>query len=345
MKILYVCERDLQDKTGVSKKIVDQASLWKKLGHEVDLYSIYSHTWQTLDSFVSTASGEKYRYGVFGRGLNLKDALKEGDWDIVYLRYHFYVPFLKQALKRFKVVMEINADDREEYDLSGRSFGVYNRATRNLVLDIPDGFVFVTEELRDRFKHEARSLVLGNGISVPDPLNIQNEGQRPKAAFIGTLKQPWQGTDILLKIAQQIPECDFHIIGGEGDSKANIFYHGFMSEPEDLLSGCDVGFGTLAWIRKGLKDACTLKVREYLSLGLPVVYAYNEVDLSGEEPFALKLGHYEEDILSSIEEIKAFLHKAHMNNELRRQAHEFAKNNLDVSVKEKKRLEFMESLL
>ena len=61
---------------------------------------------------------------------------------------------------------------------------------------------------------------------------------------------------------------------------------------DGLIEKCHVGIGSLALFRNSMKEACTLKVREYWARGLPFVVGYEDTDLKDNvrmQPFYLKL--------------------------------------------------------
>jgi hypothetical protein len=110
----------------------------------------------------------------------------------------------------------------------------------------------------------------------------------PTFLFIGSnLNQPWQGLDILLNLLRNLQgEYRFHVIG-EASFKLKekmrenpqITYHGVLSEKQiiEVASFCDIGLSVFALFRKNMSEACPLKVRQYLNLGLPVYLPHKDV--------------------------------------------------------------------
>ena len=71
----------------------------------------------------------------------------------------------------------------------------------------------------------------------------------------------------------------------------------------------DIGVGTLALHRKNMQEASPLKIAEYVFWGLPVITAYNDVNLKGLD-FNLELDNKEDNIhSSSLAKISAFVAK------------------------------------
>jgi len=110
----------------------------------------------------------------------------------------------------------------------------------------------------------------------------------PTFLFAATyLDSPWHGLDILIEMLQTTDkDLKVHIISSCSISTQekmygikSIIYHGIKTQEEikSIAAECHVGLGSLMQHRRNLKQACTLKVREYLSLGLPVYVTYEEV--------------------------------------------------------------------
>ena len=63
-----------------------------------------------------------------------------------------------------------------------------------------------------------------------------------------------------------------------------------------LFDTADIAVGSLGLHRIGLDQGSTLKVKEYCARGVPFIYSYREAQLTGNEPFALRLSADEDDI-------------------------------------------------
>ncbi|MFD5213429.1 hypothetical protein [Microbacterium sp. NPDC058345] len=100
----------------------------------------------------------------------------------------------------------------------------------------------------------------------------------PELIFIASSFVPWHGLDRLLDDAQTT-DADFilHLVGDVGEpdrERANkdprIRIHGHLDQNAiaELVARSWVGLASFALDRKGMKEACSLKVREYLASGL-----------------------------------------------------------------------------
>jgi Icc-related predicted phosphoesterase len=94
-----------------------------------------------------------------------------------------------------------------------------------------------------------------------------------------------------------------------------------------------------------MKEACTLKVRQYLAHGIPVLAAYRDTDIDDSMPFFLRIGNFEGNVEKSLKDIKKFIEFGFQNKEMRSSAREFSEQVLSNESKEMKRLQFFEELL
>ena len=356
MKILYLSDTDLDRASGIAEKILMQSNQWANQGHEVVLVSL-----ESLSLF--SLSGErltKPKISVKRRGWKifvhlllsswrLKKILENIDYDIVYMRYRLYAPFLQSALDKHTQIVEINTDDINEYKFSSRLLYFYNKTFRHRFLQSVDGFVCVSHELEKKFDYlDKPSIVIGNGINT-DMYGFEpsTNSIRPSLVFIGSPNQKWHGVDKIIFLAEKLIEFDFHIIGMDGENKANLFFHGYFStgKSKSFVKNQDIGIGTLSLYKNKMSEASPLKTRQYFSHGLPVIFAYDDTDIGGVEPFALKLPNTKTNIEKNIEEVRAFVLSAYHDNRFRQLARVFAEEKLDVSIKENQKMKFFDMIM
>ena len=168
----------------------------------------------------------------------------------------------------------------------------------------------VTQEIVDYQRARAGGVVPGvvypNGISAGSValLGDERSGETFNLVFICTEFSSWHGLERLFDSAlycqsgQDSLAIRVHLIGRISEhqrerinsSKAlsRVFIeHGILSEREyrKVMSRCDAGVGSLALEEKGLREASTLKVREMLAMGLPVVSGHVDSSLPESFPF------------------------------------------------------------
>jgi len=351
-KITYLLHWNEGAKSGVFKKVVQQVTTWQANGYHVSIHVVSAH--DLVDEWRQRLPGIPvffHRYNGYYSHLKIwREAITQvvsQSPDIVYFRYDLYMPGMVRLAQRLPVIAEINTDDVHEFCLDATPRCYYNRLTRGKILKNLAGMIFVTQELAKnphfaRFKKPYQ--VIANGATLDDiPLLPPVHSGPPRLAFMGTGGQPWHGVDKVLWLAEQAPEWRFDLIGAHSPTEhPNVFTHGVLDEGayRQLLSLVDVAIGTLALHRKGMNEACPLKTREYLALGLPVIIGYNDTDFPDGAPFLLRLPNTEINIVKHLHEIKAFV-AAWRGKRVQRSDIQ----HLDVGVKETKRLSFFETIM
>jgi hypothetical protein len=269
--------------------------------------------------------------------------------DIVYLRQMLWWPGLCGCLEGFQVVQEINSDIETEYNLL-RGFHrikkvLYNYS-QSYVAEVTAGVVSVSTELLEKYGGvESKACVIGNGYDFSFERSLStNENIRPQLIFVGSKEQGWSGIDKLIKMAELLPEMDFHFVGAylSGCDSINFQSYGFMvgGKLEKLYQKMDFGIGTLALHRKSMEEASPLKVREYVAYGLPVIAGYVDTDLEGV-PYFLNIGNYENNVYDSVDKIREFV-KYWFKNGF---PYKDAELRLSYKSKEKLRLQFFKEVL
>lgn len=102
----------------------------------------------------------------------------------------------------------------------------------------------------------------------------------------------------------------------------------------DFLKDIHIGIATLGLFRKGLNETTTIKVREYIALGLPFIFAYTDPDLNEEaKEFALEFPN--DDSIIDMGKVTEFAKKALVDKELPQKMRNYAEEHLDYEVKMK----------
>lgn len=358
MNILYLIDESILNSSisGVVKKVKTQILFWINEGHSVYVFSIndnilYDASFCAVVKYKNTGVNLG-RFGILYRlyhnSFYLNKVSDFIDIDIVYMRYMLYTPFLSEFISTKCVVMEINGNDMFEYKLSNIIKYYYNYFFRKLILNKIKHYIYVSHELKDMYYGDYRNnVVISNGADVLSHPLKNNVNSRPKLVFVGSPGQPWQGFDVVVEMSKLFLEYDFVIIGICGENTSNLEFKGKLTSTEVLkeISKADVGIGTLCMYKyQKMKEASPLKTRDYFSCGLPVVYAYNDTDLTGNEAFALKLEEGS-NLKDNYYKIYEFVSRVFRNHQVNVAARNFAEKNLDVSVKERLRLSFFNRVL
>jgi glycosyltransferase involved in cell wall biosynthesis len=156
------------------------------------------------------------------------------------------------------------------------------------VLRLAHSGIAVTNEIA---KYEARRVngykcsVVPNGIDVKRVVFRVRDlkpGLIATVIMVANCGVNWHGTDLVLRSFNRYAENNIRLIlVGELDEHTrnlakqnpNIHTTGFLQEKElnIRLQEAHAGLGSFALFRKGLLEGSTLKVREYLSSGLPLI--------------------------------------------------------------------------
>jgi hypothetical protein len=326
MKILYITEIDMSINSGVLNKMNDQIEAWVDSGHEVYIasipasakvsisplitFKIVEHRTFVNDWIHNILSGALLNYGnkilSFGQ---CQRYIHDVNPDIIYLREMVSLPGISKLLKKHGVVLESNTLFNQELKTANKL--VYYLFRKQLFKNV-NGFIGVTKEITDQFiKYGKPTITIPNGIKINTATEISApQNARAQIIMVGSPGQAWQGMDKFKRLAQLIPTADFHLVGEtcKDSLYTNLFCHGYLSKEEliRLYEKMDVGVGTLALHRKGMNEACPLKVREYASIGLPIILAYNDPDFKGA-PYALEISNCEDNIEKNIMSIKTFI--------------------------------------
>jgi hypothetical protein len=196
------------------------------------------------------------------------------------------------------------------------------------------GLVSVTPEIDNYEKERVKSLkvkssfIFPNGIIYENYKNIDMRSiDHPDIIFVASKFAPWHGLDILIKESKNCTKnFTIHLVGLiskkeldliDGDKR--FFLHGSLDSNEiyHLSRKMWCGLSSFALERNNMQQACTLKVREYLHMGLPVYAGYQESGLPANfiyfkqgEPildeilyFATSMRAVERDVISDAAEL------------------------------------------
>ncbi len=356
MRIAYFAHVNAARRSGVLHKVAGQVDRWTAAGHEVRLYIATRDRDDPWSERLGTKVVVRRYDSPFSRikaMARLVESVRAFRPSLVYLRWDLFYPPMLRFPRRVPLVVELNTDDEAESALGSRVRSTYNRLTRGLLLGRARGFVFVTSELSAKPSFagfRAVHRVVTNGIELsayPSPPAV--EGPAPRLAFVGTADQPWHGVDKLVELAARRPAWRFDIMGLDADTAliggpapANVAWHGPLDRAQvvEVLATADIGVGTLALHRKSMTEACPLKVREYLAVGLPILYGYADPDADALGRYTLRIDNTETNVIDALDAIDDFVTRSRGVRVPRPDvAH------IDVAVKEAQRLALFDELV
>lgn len=357
MKVLHVVSEPGPAGRGVPQKVRRTVETWRRLGVDADFIDMATGDIGHAGSGVAEPHRPRLRAGwlveMHRRTQRVRRVLDDVRPDLVYTRELLWSPGLRSMLADHRTVIEVNSDRGEELRSRSRLASAFWRMTAPGLRHRAAGLVCVTEELASRFRSPGvPSAVIGNAIDVSATAPRRSaSSDRPLVLMLVGGAAPWQGVDRFAALSEAMPEFEFAVCGDAGPDlaalPASVRIIEARSGPdlEELLAGTTVAFGTMALSRKGMVEACPLKSRTSLAAGIPIVYAYEDPALRGDEPFALRIEDREIQTPAAIEEIRGFIRAASEQPRMGVEAWEFARRKLDVGIAEGDRIRFFESIL
>jgi glycosyltransferase involved in cell wall biosynthesis len=334
--------------SGVYKKILDQVTAWKSVGHSVQIFVITDESskalWQKMDQSVVTLIDSNFFVKWLNR-LRILRLASESHPSIIYLRDSFPVWLPKTQIP---IIIEIQSLVGQELKLRSQSkYQIFSILKKGIYSRV-SGAVFVTNELKiyNEFQLESQvpKITIGNGIDLSRIERLSQCTQvKPALFFVGSPNQPWHGIQELVEFGELNSEIEIHIVGSDGVcNQPNVFFHGILNadQYQAIASRCQAGVGSLKLTTNHMMEASPLKVREYLALGLPVILKYKDTDLSFGEDYILELPTDSRPLADFSREIHEFLQEwSEKRVPTERIQH------LDVKTKEKIRIGFFEEIL
>lgn len=361
MKIAYIIDWNIIANSGVLNKVAAKIMFWESEGHEVHLCIVSNNTqnefipqniqhvkvFEQPQMNLLIASKLKTYFGRYKAFKSLYHHVKELDVDVIYFRQTRWYQPMNDLFKCAPTIMEANSDDLSEKKLnSGKINQQISFYGNKKLIKIIKGVVGVTNEITNLYKAgNLKTITISNGIEVNENLAPYKKQPEPQLIFVGSPGQKWHGVEKVYTMAARLPEFIFHVVGPEKPSNINyknIVFHGYLNSEKiaSLYKIIDVGIGTLSLYLKKMSEACPLKVREYLSYGIPVIAGYKDVDVDGQH-FTLNIGNYENNVLDNIDKIKVFVNEFHGKRIPKRIINPL----IDLKAKEKKRLAFIQEFI
>ncbi|MFC1399547.1 hypothetical protein [Acinetobacter lactucae] len=223
---------------------------------------------------------------------------KENDVDYYILRYTTYdflqYLFIKNAKKPVYLVHHTKElDELCSLGFKGKILSILDRFFGNRAINASSGIIGVTDEIVEYEKLRIKNLnkknfIYPNGIKFRKfDFKDRRGNDVPEFLFVASYFYDWHGLDLLIKAVKESNQnIIIHIIGKVSDiDYRNMLiderfkYHGALTHEQILIIAeqCWLGLGSFALYRKNMKQACTLKVREYLSMGLPTYSGYEDI--------------------------------------------------------------------
>lgn len=222
----------------------------------------------------------------------------QSEYEVFLLRYSVHDPFQWRFVRKVKKPVYFVHHSLEKHELraDGKVVGRVRSFSDTIIgkytLSRASGIVGVTneiinEELSRVSPRSLSSTVYPNGIVYTGDVAGDARTDIPEFLFVAGQFDLWHGLDLLLaSIRENDDQFILHLVGNvpdrdlvhaENDSRVQI--HGRLSNDQirNIGSSCTVGLSSFALHRNKMQAACPLKVREYLTLGLPVYSGHDDV--------------------------------------------------------------------
>lgn len=287
-------------------------------------------------------------------------------YDAIVTRWTVPSPTFLNVVRRQPVFTEHHSKELEEIALHRGLKPFVRRILEKKygprILRATHGIIGVTDEIRryelNRAGCKQPSMVLPNGISLEGksfkPPSVFN-GKSLQLAFVSSQFALWQGLDRLLEGLRvwrsRSTRLTLHLIGCLTPAQEAtiqrmglaemVRIHGVLygNDLDEIISSCHLAIGSLAINRKGLKEACALKVREYTARGLPFVISHDDPDLPARLPWVLKIPADESPV--EIDALVSFAEDVSKLPSLAKEMRAFAESKLSWTVKMKGLAEFV----
>lgn len=221
----------------------------------------------------------------------------QNDYDLILLRYSVHDFFLLNFLRKTNkpVFLVHHTLESKELLLDGMLIGqirsFLEKVIGSMVNKLAMGQIGVTEEILNSISSKTNEnsfrFVYPNGIIYESLPSRPILNEIPSFLFVSSSFQPWHGLDRLIKsMSLNSQKFTIHIVGTLTEQQQKeclkddrLILHGQLNQFEisKLASTCNVGIASLAMDRAGLTQGSTLKVREYLSMGLPVAADHRDI--------------------------------------------------------------------
>jgi glycosyltransferase involved in cell wall biosynthesis len=350
MQMIYFHMFGGEMNTGVNKKIFAQASNLHTLGVDIRLVllgglntdypeNVYTQLLPCNSYFFKSTLLKRLHRQYLAKQY-CKNVITSSDTStILYLRYPIPILMMPHDLlsqRKCKIVFECNSIEINEEKRSRSYFSyfweiIFGKGFRKHC----DAIIGVTDEITHYQLSRSGNLnkphlTLGNGFDVdsvplrqPPPYN----GSNLNILCVATVSF-WHGIDRVIKGIAQYKgpvNIQLHIVG-IGAELGNL---------KNLI--CSLIH------RKGLTMTSELKSREYCARGIPFIIACSDRDFPGDFSYILRLPADESPI--DMEPVIIFTSRIYLDSDHSQKMNQYARKNLDWSVKMKKMRTFLKDLV
>lgn len=311
-KLFFITRYSLSKKFNLKVKFDGQMNALRNLGYDVYYlafddkyyYLVHNEERKPIMRVFAVESGLYYHIlayiFLYISVLRVLRLLSWGKADVAYIRSMPHELYWRKMTRRMselgmKIVVEIPTYIREGGEKPRLYIRLFSWILSPFRKDKYVDLYTLIGDKTDGIYNGKPAVNINNGIDVK---SIQQ--RKPQAhddinlVAVGNMAD-WHGFDRVidgLALYSQKEKVHFYVVGSDGDGslakwkqKAEeyklfdiVHFTGplYGEELADLLSRCDVAFASLGMYRTGCFNASVLKSREYMSRGIPFVYAVND---------------------------------------------------------------------
>jgi glycosyltransferase involved in cell wall biosynthesis len=307
MKVLHSAAL-LNPPPGIVNQMLSEQRAANELGLDWDV-RIYTHKSALRDCPIAVES--RFLHAMHGRSFTkitqwwrlrrdyhlwLESQLNT--YDIILIRYYVHDPFQRAFVRKasnkiFLVHHTLEAPELRSAGLKGKLRASLENFLAPGTIQAARGLICVTHEVLGYEKNRAKAHGLP-GFVYPNGIHFRNlkfgSGSRssvPSFLFVASDFSSWHGLDLLLEASSLSKESfRVHLIGNlspkdlaNAQKDSRFVIHGKKSQEEiaNIAAECWISLSSFALFRQNMHEACTLKVREALMMGLPVYAGYREM--------------------------------------------------------------------
>lgn len=358
MKGLYLVfgEHPLDDPNGISKKIINQVEVFNKAGLNCKIVSLLRKT----DAFFL----KYFDIALLSKGLPIWKYRKEySDVDYIYMRRTNYMSKrmrglfkrIKKKNPNVKIIMEIPTYPYDQETLGNiytKPFYPVDVYNRKRLKGLVDRFAVLNDNLPELWG--VPTLKISNGI-IFDKITVRKPSAGDDINCIAVaMFMRWHGFERVFEGLKEYYDSEngkrnivIHMVG-EGaelgrykeivknyDLEEHVKFYGFLNsnEMDEVYNKCSIAFGAFGFYKIGLSVAASLKTREYLAKGMPIVSG-SDMDIN-HMGFKYYYEFPNDESIVNIEKIVSFHDRLYSNGteeDVIRNIREFGEKNVSMEA-------------
>jgi nucleoside-diphosphate-sugar epimerase/glycosyltransferase involved in cell wall biosynthesis len=230
----------------------------------------------------------------------------EQDYDVIVLRHSVHDLLeartaAKLGHKLLTMHHTLEGPELRAHGLLGPLRAAIEQWVGKKILHRSLGLVAVTHEIksyeqdRDRSSLIKPSFVYPNGVWLKSDDISDLRSDLPEFLFVASYFSNWHGLDLLIEAVEQSKSVfRIHLVGTLSSVDAarcakdkRFVIHNILGTDDltNLMNSVWCGLSSFALHRKGMQEACSLKVREYLNSGVAVYAAHRDAGLPDDFPY------------------------------------------------------------